>query len=106
MIEVAGGGNRGRPHTPRSSPTPTRVLGDPAPVRVLGIDETRRGKPRCWTRDQASGRWARTDPGTPGSADPAGDQGPPGQAEGRTGAAARQWLSEQRGLPGRHSLTW
>ena len=42
------------------------VLGDPAPVRVLGIDETRRGKPR-WTRDTDSGRWVRTDPGTPAS---------------------------------------
>ena len=37
------------------------VLGAPAPVRVLGIDETRRGKPR-WTRDTDSGRWVRTDP--------------------------------------------
>jgi transposase len=38
-----------------------QVLGEPAPVVVLGIDETRRGRPR-WTRDQVSGRWVRTDP--------------------------------------------
>jgi len=37
------------------------VLGNPAPVAVLGIDETRRGKPR-WCRDQVSGRWVRTGP--------------------------------------------
>ncbi|MGC5249680.1 helix-turn-helix domain-containing protein, partial [Gordonia sp. DT219] len=42
------------------------VLTDPEPVRVLGIDETRRGKPR-WTRDKdgaAGYAWTR---GTPGS---------------------------------------
>lgn len=37
------------------------VLAAPAPVSVLGIDETRRGKPR-WARDPDSGRWVRTDP--------------------------------------------
>jgi len=37
------------------------VLGEVAPVAVLGIDETRRGKPR-WTRDQVSGRWVRNRP--------------------------------------------
>lgn len=70
------------------------VLGEPAPVAVLGIDETRRGKPR-WTREQASGRWVRTDPWDTGFVDLAGDQGLLGQVEGRTGAAVRQWLSEQ-----------
>ena len=70
------------------------VLGDPAPVAVLGIDETRRGKPR-WTRDQDSGRWVRTDPWDTGFVDLAGDQGLLGQVEGRTGAAVRQWLEEQ-----------
>ena len=34
------------------------VLIEPAPVRVLGIDETRRGRPR-WTQDADSGRWVR-----------------------------------------------
>lgn len=70
------------------------VLGNPAPVRVLGIDETRRGKPR-WTRDNDSGRWVRTDPWDTGFVDLGGDQGLLGQVEGRTGAAVREWLSEQ-----------
>ena len=38
-----------------------RVLGEPEPTTVLGIDETRRGKPR-WTCQDATGRWVRTDP--------------------------------------------
>lgn len=70
------------------------VLSEPAPVRVLGIDETRRGKPR-WARDPDSGRWLRTDPWDTGFVDLAGDQGLLGQIEGRTGAAVRQWLGEQ-----------
>lgn len=70
------------------------VLGNPAPVAVLGIDETRRGKPR-WTRDTDSGRWVRTDPWDTGFVDLGGDQGLLGQVEGRTGAAVRHWLSEQ-----------
>jgi len=70
------------------------VLADPAPVAVLGIDETRRGKPR-WTRDQVSGSWVRTDPWDTGFVDLTGDQGLLGQVEGRTGAVVRQWLSEQ-----------
>lgn len=37
-----------------------RVLDDPHPVRVLGIDEARRGRPR-WECEQ-SGRWYRVDP--------------------------------------------
>ncbi|MDP7736052.1 ISL3 family transposase [Mycobacterium paragordonae] len=70
------------------------VLGDLAPVSVLGIDETHRGKPR-WTRDQVSGRWLRTDPWDTGFVDLTGDQGLLGQVEGRTGTAVRQWLGEQ-----------
>ncbi len=41
-------------------------LGEPEPTAVLGIDETRRGRPR-WHLDPDSGRWVRTDRGTPGS---------------------------------------
>jgi transposase len=70
------------------------VLGVPAPVAVLGIDETRRGKPR-WTRDTDSGRWVRTDPWDTGFVDLTGDQGLLGQVEGRTSGAVRQWLGEQ-----------
>ena len=35
---------------------PYRVLGEPAPTRVLGIDETRRSKPRC-TSQVDRGHW-------------------------------------------------
>ena len=44
------------------------VLTDPKPVLVLGIDETRRGKPR-WTRDAADRSWLRTDPWDTGFVD-------------------------------------
>ena len=41
------------------------LLTKPAPTTVLGIDETRRGKPR-WVRDEdtngPAGRWRRVDP--------------------------------------------
>jgi transposase len=70
------------------------LLSEPDPVRVLGIDETRRGKPR-WTRCAATGRWARVDPWDTGFVDLAGDQGLLGQREGRTGASVIDWLSER-----------
>jgi transposase len=69
-------------------------LAEPAPVRVLGIDETRRGKPR-WQRCTATGRWVRCDPWDTGFVDLSGDQGLLGQREGRTGAAVIGWLAEQ-----------
>ncbi|MCK0439289.1 transposase family protein [Gordonia alkaliphila] len=59
-----------------------RVLQQPQPVRVLGIDETRRGRPR-WERDP-DGRWYRIDPWDTGFVDLAGDQGLLGQVTGRT----------------------
>lgn len=71
------------------------VLADPAPVAVLGIDETRRGKPR-WTREQVSGRWVHTDPWDSGFVDLTCNKGLLGQVGGRTRAAVRQWLSERR----------
>ena len=61
---------------------------------MLGIDETRRGKPR-WERCAATGRWVRVDPWDTGFVDLAGDQGLLGQREGRTGAAVVGWLSER-----------
>jgi transposase len=70
------------------------LLAEPEPVRVLGIDETRRGKPR-WQRCAASGRWVRVDPWDTGFVDLAGDQGLLGQREGRTGAAVIDWLRER-----------
>jgi len=70
------------------------VLGEPQPTPVLGIDETRRGKPR-WERCAATGRWVRVDPWDTGFVDLAGDQGLLGQRQGRTGAAVVGWLSER-----------
>lgn len=95
VIEVAGGAGVSWPTAHAAFVAHAEsVLGDPAPVAVLGIDETRRGKPR-WTRDPASRRWLRTDPWDTGFVDLTGDQGLLGQVEGRTGAAVRQWLNEQ-----------
>ncbi|TQC38368.1 ISL3 family transposase, partial [Rhodococcus sp. WS4] len=70
------------------------LLTEPAPVRVLGIDETRRGKPR-WERCQDTGRWVRVDPWDTGFVDLDGDQGLLGQKEGRTTAAVVEWLRER-----------
>jgi transposase len=72
----------------------TSQLTEPAPVRVLGIDETRRGKPR-WHHCADTQRWVRLDPWDTGFVDLAGDQGLLGQREGRTGAAVIDWLSER-----------
>ncbi len=69
-------------------------LGEPQPVAVLGIDETRRGKPR-WAQCADTGRWVRTDPWDTGFVDLDGDQGLLGQREGRTGAAVIDWLTER-----------
>ena len=68
-----------------------QLLGEPEPTPVLGIDETRRGKPR-WERCAVTGRWVRVDPWDTGFVDLAGDQGLLGQREGRTGAAVVDWL--------------
>jgi transposase len=72
----------------------TTRLAEPEPVAVLGIDETRRGKPR-WEYRTDVGRWVRVDPWDTGFVDLAGDQGPLGQREGRTGAAVIDWLRER-----------
>ena len=70
------------------------ALPEPAPTRVLGIDETRRGKPR-WAYDQDERRWVRVDPWDTGFVDLDGDQGLLGQQEGRTGATVVDWLTER-----------
>jgi transposase len=67
-------------------------LGEPAPTPVLGLDETRFGRPR-WVRDPDG--WSRTEPWETGFVDLAGRQGLLGQVDGRTTAAVRGWL-EQR----------
>ena len=70
------------------------LLAEPEPVAVLGIDETRRGKPR-WECCPVTLRWVRVDPWDTGFVDLTGDQGLLGQREGRTGAAVIDWLSER-----------
>ncbi|UGU29509.1 ISL3 family transposase [Mycolicibacterium smegmatis] len=69
------------------------LLCEPEPVAVLGIDETRRGKP-SWAQG-VDGRWVRIDPWDTGFVDLSGDQGLLGQREGRTGAAVVDWLTER-----------
>jgi transposase len=71
-------------------------LVEPEPVRVLGMDETRFGRPR-WLPDgvHADGRirWKRTDPWETGFVDIVGHQGLLGQVDGRTAAAVKGWLA-------------
>ena len=70
-------------------------LVEPQPVRVLGMDETRFGRPR-WLPDgvHADGRirWQRTDPWETGFVDITGKQALLGQVDGRTSAAVQAWL--------------
>jgi len=67
------------------------VLTEPEPTPVLGIDETRRGRPR-WDFNPLSRQWVRTDRWDTGFVDLHGDQGLLGQAEGRTCATVTGWL--------------
>ena len=68
-----------------------QMLTEPEPVQVLGIDETRRGKPR-WDRCTTTGTWVRTDPWDTGFVDISGSQGMLGQRSGRTSATVVGWL--------------
>jgi transposase len=70
------------------------ALREPEPTPVLGIDETRRGKPR-WERGAVSGSWSRVDRWDTGFVDLADAQGLLGQVEGRTKATVIDWLSER-----------
>ena len=72
-------------------------LGEPEPTAVLGMDETRFGRPR-WLPDghYADGRirWVRTDPwGTGCRRSP--QAGLLGQVDGRTSAAVQAWLAQR-----------
>jgi transposase len=69
-------------------------LPDPEPVDVLGIDETRRGRPR-WTRDAETGSWSKLETFETNFVDLAGTQGLLGQASGRTKANVVAWLEER-----------
>jgi transposase len=79
-------------------------LTEPQPTAVLGIDETRRGRPR-WARDAETGRWVRTDAWDTGFVDLAGQQGLLGQAEGRTSGCVVDWL-QARTPEFREAIRW
>jgi transposase len=81
-----------------------RELGEPEPTVALGIDETRRGRPR-WNQDVDSGRWVRTDAWDTGFVDLAGGQGLLGQVEGRTSACVIDWL-QTRTPEFRDAIRW
>ena len=78
------------------------LLSEPEPTRVLGIDETRRGKPR-WEYCTETQRWVRVDPWDTGFVDLADHQGLLGR-EGRTGAALVAWLRAHLAVPRRHRV--
>jgi transposase len=65
-----------------------------APVRVLGIDETRRGKAK-WEHDPVAGRRVWVDRWDTGLVDLTGDQGLLAQVNGRSSAVAIDWLATQ-----------
>ena len=82
--------------TPLAAPLP--------PVTVLGIDETRRGKP-VWTRDADTGRWVQAaDRWHTGFVDSAGTRGLLAQVEGRSAAVVSTWLLAQP-APWRAAIT-
>ena len=70
-----------------------QLLAEPAPPRVLGIDETRRGRPR-WVREEDGG-WQRLERFETNFVDLSGDGGLLGQAAGRTSAAVMTWLNDR-----------
>jgi transposase len=71
-------------------------LVEPEPTTVLGMDETRFGRPR-WLpdghHDDGRIRWKRTDPWETGFVDITGEQSLLGQVDGRTSAAVQAWLA-------------
>jgi transposase len=72
----------------------TAQLPDPEPVETLGIDETRRGKPR-WTRAEDGEGWVKLETFESNFVDLGGSQGLLGQASGRTKANVIAWLDER-----------
>ncbi|HET7327165.1 MAG TPA: ISL3 family transposase [Nocardioidaceae bacterium] len=71
-----------------------RELTAAQPTRILGIDETRRGRPR-WEQDTDTGKWRLVDRWHSGFVDLAGDQGLLGQVLGRASTDVTGWLREQ-----------
>ena len=80
-------------------------LAAPLPVvKVLGIDETRRGKP-VWTQDPDTGRWVVAhDRWHTGFVDAAGTGGLLAQVEGRSASVVSTWLLAQP-APWRQAIT-
>jgi len=70
------------------------ALPDPAPVTVLGIDETRRGRP-VWVQNPDTGKWRLSERFETNFVDLAGNHGLLGQTAGRTSAAVAGWLDER-----------
>ena len=70
------------------------LLTEPDPPVVLGIDETRRGKPK-WTQDTETGRWVRTERFETNFTDLSGTGRLLGQVAGRTGTAVTGWLDDR-----------
>jgi len=70
------------------------LLTEPTAVTVLGIDETRRGRPR-WTRCEATGAWVKLERFETNFVDVAGPQGLLGQASGRRKDNVIAWLDER-----------
>ncbi len=68
--------------------------GEPAPVVVLGIDETRRGKAK-WEHDPDTGRRRWVDRWDTGLVDITGDQGLLAQVNGRSSGAVIDWIDER-----------
>ncbi len=66
-------------------------LTEPDPVRVLGIDETRSGRPR-WTQDEKTGKWVTLERFETNFVDLSGPQGLLGQASGRRKTNVIEWL--------------
>lgn len=70
--------------------------GEPEPVQVLGIDETRQGRPK-WVFDPVSQAWQTSvDRWHVGMCDLSGGQGLLGQVEGRTAQVVVDWLGQRR----------
>ena len=70
------------------------LLTEPEPSAVLGIDETRRGKPK-WVKDTATGAWARTERFETNFTGLSGQGRLLGQVAGRTGTAVTGWLDDR-----------
>ncbi len=70
------------------------LLTEPTAVSVLGIDETRRGRPR-WTRCETTSTWLKLERFETNFVDLGGPQGLLGQASGRRRDNVIGWLDER-----------